>query len=233
MNPCYLLTESTEPAAQSELDNSFIGGRPKLSKGEPIPRCGLCDAEQSFFFQVAFPADNPWSGLSLAVFACTSCKDYDYVVPQWLDESVRAAGIPLGFLDTYQVNFRFLVFATAEATMCDKYTEKVRFKRLQLVPARESDRGKDKLGGVPDWIQHDESPGTYGPDVPMFFLMQLCEGRAFELVPSAPGQIDLDSSGTPYRSKNSFYSLFLGMPIFLFGTSSREHPRVYAIAQMD
>jgi hypothetical protein len=233
MNPCYVLTESTPAAAQSELDNSFIGGRPKLPKGEPIPRCRLCDAEQSFFFQVAMPADNIWRGLSVAVFACTSCKDYDYVIPQMLDETVRAAGIPLGFLDAYQVNFRFLVFATADALVRPTYTEKVRFKRLELLPASGAHWGKDKIGGVPDWIQHDESPGTYGPDIPMFFLMQLCEGRTFELLPNAPGQIDLDRNDVPFRAEERSYSLFLGMTMFVFATSAREHPRVYAIAQMD
>ena len=63
---------------QIEEDLSFVGGYPRIPSESGLPECRLCRSRQTFFFQVAFPPEHPWSGLSLAVFQCTACVDENY-----------------------------------------------------------------------------------------------------------------------------------------------------------
>jgi hypothetical protein len=232
MNDCYLLKLSPQ-ASQSPNENSFIGGIPKLPKGESLPCCKLCGAEESFFFQVAIPKGNFWEGLSLAVFACTSCADENQLIPQMLPGPLSGADIPEGFLESYQINFRFFVFETASAVPYEKYQERVTFKLFRLEKAGDPDVDENKIGGNPNWLLEDESPKSYGGKTPMFFLLQLLQGFRFEITKSAPRQIELGLDGSPKPSPLSYYQLFNGNKIFLFGTEDRTKPLVYAITQVD
>src|SRR5271170_722359 len=179
MNECYILKPAASPTSQSPQDDSFVGGLPKLPKGEGISRCKLCDAEESFFFQVAIPKGNIWGGLSLAVFACTSCADENQLIPQMLLGLLTGADIPDGFLESYQTNFRLLIFETTLAASHEGYREKVAFRPFRLERSSNSDIDENKVGGNPNWLLEDESPKSYGEKMPMFFLLQLRQGFQF------------------------------------------------------
>ena len=233
MSECYILKLAVSSASQSPQDDSFVGGLPKLPQGEGIPRCKLCGAEESFFFQVAIPKGNAWGGLSLAVFACTSCADENQLIPQMLPGPLSGADIPSGFLESYQTNFQFLIFETTWASPYEKYQEKLKFQPLRLEKASNPDIDENKIGGNPNWLLDDESPKTYGGDTPMFFLLQLLQGFQFEIGKSAPRQIELGLDGSPQPSPLDYYQLFNGNKIFLFGTEDRVRPLVYALTQVD
>jgi hypothetical protein len=231
MSAAHPLQLEGAPSPQTPTDDRFIGGRPRLPPNGPIPSCGLCKAEQTFFFQVAFPEDHEWAGLSLATFACTSCADENHLIPPMLKGRRRKAiDIPEGFLESYQVNFRFRVFETAKSVP-QGYDERVAFHRWLLQPAQAAGAGT-KLGGTPDWLQDDEAPATYAGRTPMVFLMQIERGFEFPLVPGAPPQMELALDGTPEPAERPYYQLFIGNAIYLFGTQDRSQPLVYAITQV-
>lgn len=233
MSDCYLLKLAPSQVPQSASDHSFIGGVPKLADGAEIPHCKLCGAEECFFFQVAFPKGVVWSGLSLAVFACTSCADEARLVPQMLPGPLSGADVPAGFLESYQKSFQFLVFQTALATLCTKYREKVKFKPFQAWSTDNPRANETKIAGCPNWLQGDESPRLYGGVAPMPFLLQLLEGFRFEITEHAPRQIELGLDGSPQTSPLNYYQLFNGNRIFLFGTEGLAEPLVYVVTQVD
>lgn len=234
MSRSYRIKTSPRTGPQVESDQSFIGGLPRLPVTEPIPTCGLCGSEQTFFFQVTFPADHEWTGWSLAVFACTSCADEERLIPEMLPGPIQGVDIPNGFLTSYQRNFRFLVFST-DATLRRGYVEKVRFKRLALEPSDDPTVDDRKIGGAPNWVFEDETPGTYASRTPMVFLLQFQQGYEFETIVGAPRQIELGLDGKPKPAARAHYRLFLGNALYLFGTSELElqEPLVYAVTQVD
>ncbi len=65
----------------------------------------------------------------------------------------------------------------------------------------------------------------------MFFLLQLLQGFQFEINEVATRQIELGLDGAAQPSPLSYYQLFIGNKIFLFGTEDRAMPLVYAISQ--
>jgi hypothetical protein len=197
---------------------------------EPIPTCALCGSEQTFFLQVAFPGDHEWGGLSLAVFACTSCTDEERLIPEMLPGPLCGVDIPKGFLTSYQRNFCFLVFSTY-ATLRRGHVEKVRFKTLVLEPSDDPTVDGHKIGGAPNWALEDEAPGT--SRTPMVFLLQLQQGYEFETVEGAPRQMELDLDGKPKPAARAHYHLFLGNALYLFGTGDLQEPLVYAVTQVD
>jgi hypothetical protein len=78
---------------------SFIGGKPCLPSDKTVPVCKLCGAEQTFFYQVAFPKGHIWENTSMAVFFCTSCVDENYLIPKMIDDVLLDANIKKGFLN--------------------------------------------------------------------------------------------------------------------------------------
>lgn len=229
----YRLEADRTITAQRVDSETFIGGHPKLPADDALPICSLCGALQSFFLQVAFPHGHYWDGLSMAVFACTSCVDENYLIPEMLQARLYLAVIPDGFLDTYQRNFRLLVFETGSGVVRRDYSERVRFQALRVVEAEAPEEGHSiRLGGASEWILEDESPESY-QGVPMFFLLQIPPDFHFGLVPGAPRQIELSLAGTPEESPNDYYLLFNGNAIYLFGTRSGLEPKIYVITQID
>jgi len=221
----------TEERRQTGNENSFVGGRPKLPTDTPIPKCGLCGARQTFFFQIAFPADHWWAGLSLAVFQCTSCANQDHLIPEMLSGVLKGADVPSDFLGTYQKNFRLCVFATESAVSHACYRERVVFRPLRLEEGGKT-RGIGLLGGKPRWILEDESPASCNSVTPMRFLLQIQDGVEFQIVPDAPRQIELGLTGDPSQSELPSYQLFIGNAIYMFGTEDRRCPLVYIITQV-
>lgn len=232
MNNCYLIVPSKKDIEQTGGEDFFIGGKPKLLSSQRIPTCTLCGAEQTFFFQIALPETNPWEGLSLAVFSCTSCADRDHLIPEMLKVPLRGADIPEGFLKAYQTNFKFLVFETDAAEIKKEYRPKIRFTAVSLEPSRDPNVNGSKVGGIPNWVLEDESPRTYGSRTPMFFLLQFQSEYRFRLSEGAPPQIELALDRTPQPSPLNYYQLFIGNALFLFGTEDRQKPLVYAITQV-
>lgn len=132
MSDCYVLTIGASQSHQSGTEESFIGGTPNLPTDVEIPRCKLCAAEQTFFFQITFPSKHQWEGMTLALFACTSCAHENHLVPQMLSGPLPGANIPEGFLLSYQTNFRILVFEKALGAPRTTYQNRVIFKPLSL-----------------------------------------------------------------------------------------------------
>jgi hypothetical protein len=220
----YLKRKREAQADQS----SFVGGKPHLPEEQSIPTCELCGNSQSFMFQVAFPLDEIWGGRSIAVFFCVHCADEDFLVPEMLPDHLHECLIPDGFLTSYQRNFAFLVFPTAEAMIVRNYEEQVAFRAIEFVENR-ADAEFGKIGGSPEWELENEAPASYGA-VAMEFLLQLTQGLEFDRIPGTRPQVDLDLSGRPVHSPRDCYQLFLGNAVYLFGTASGE-PLVYAITQ--
>jgi hypothetical protein len=232
MNKCYLIVPSNNDIKQIGDEDSFIGGKPKLPTSQSIPTCPLCGAQQTFFFQIALPETNPWEGLSLAVFSCTSCADREHLIPEMLNVPLHGADIPERFLETYQSNFRFLVFETDAAKLKNEYRSKIRFAAVSLELSRDPNVNGNKVGGRPNWVLEDESPKTYAGRTPMFFLLQFQNEYKFHLLEGAPPQIELALDRTPQPSPLNYYQLFIGNALFLFGTADRQNPLVYAITQV-
>jgi hypothetical protein len=219
-------------APQTEGDRSFVGGVPRLPQGQAIPTCTLCGAEQTFFFQLAFPREHEWEGQSLAVFACTSCADEDQLIPEMLTGQLRGAEVPSTFLSGYQRNFRFLVFPSDSGLPCASYQERVLFKRIRLEPSEDERLLADKVGGIPAWVLDDESPRS-SDGRPLVFLLQLTQGWEFEIAATTRRQVELGLDGKPRPTKRNSYRLFLGNAIYLFGPRFPGAPLVYAITQVD
>jgi hypothetical protein len=220
----------TTPTRQTPEVDSFFGGSPRVPSDFEMPACRLCGCGQTFMFQVAFPEDHPWTGLSLGVFACTSCVNESFLIPEMLPGPLRNADIPAGFLESYQRNFSFAAFPTPIGTIRLNYPVKVAFRRLLIKPTPSKDT-IGRLGGRPDWLLEDESPATYEGRSSMTFLLQLTDGIQFVFVPGAPGQVELGLDGRPQQSPYRFYQLFNGNALFLFGTAQPDKPLVYAITQ--
>lgn len=221
-----------EARAQTHQAISFIGGTPKLPPGGGIPRCALCGAKQTFFFQVAFPTAHEWSGLTLVVFSCTSCADEDHLIPEMLECDLLGADIPGDFLVRYQNNFRFEVFRTDEGQVVPEYDERIGYRRIRLDEERKGP-SIGHVGGRPEWLMQDESPGTYDSSFDMCFLMQIDAGMEYAIIGSAPPQMDIRLSGEPGPSELPFYRLFLGNALYLFGTVDADRHLVYALTQVD
>ena len=216
---------------QTGLEDSFVGGKPKLPASMPIPQCSLCGADQTFFFQVAFPADHAWTERSLAVFACTSCADRNHLIPEMLPGALSGANIPATFLSMYQRNFRFEVFSTSAGRTAGDYEERIKFRGIRLERGNGPSIGQ--VGGMPIWVLEDESPRTYDSTTRMSFLLQVSSGIEFETVQGAPPQMEVGLTGDPEPSPYDFYELFIGNTIYLFGTDSPTVHVVYALTQVD
>lgn len=218
---------------QNDSYKSFIGGKPCLPTGTEIPSCTLCNREQTFFFQVAFPARHPWADLTLAAFQCTSCANENFLIPEMLQQELKGVDIPHSFLKTYQRNFRFLVFHTNDAKIIPSYEERIVFHPWSLEFSASSRRTGTIVGGAPRWILGDETPGAYSGTLELYFLMQLKSEFTFPIHVDAPQQVKVTYAGGVWPDE-AFYSLFLQNEVYFFGTDpSQSEPLVYCITQVD
>ncbi|MDM5199850.1 hypothetical protein QUF79_17705 [Fictibacillus enclensis] len=229
MEKSYLLMK--ESGQQEEGDLTFIGGFPRMPASEPLPTCELCGEKLTFFFQVSFPEKHSWEGRTMAVFACTKCAHEDFLIPEMLQDTLKGIDIPQGFLESYQKNFRILLFETENGELRNDYDQIIKFVRWRQSPAENPDEIHAKIGGSPDWLLDNETPATYKTKVPMIFLMQLPQDMKFETVENAPPQTILNLEGKPASSRHSYYELFLANQIYFFGTKDME-PLVYILTQI-
>jgi hypothetical protein len=232
MLPSYPMTRTTD-VAQFNADTTFCGGLPKLPRYLALPKCKLCGADLTFFFQIKLPHGHQWEGNSFAVFGCTECADEDHLIPPMITGQLKGVAIPAGFLESYQKNFAVYVFPDRDAVLRDDYLKiGVKFERWNINTAAMDQFAQSFVGGAPSWLQEDESPVSYGGSTELCFLAQLAEDFEFRIEIGAPSQLTLGINGKPRRSKNNFYRLFLGNQLYFFGTLSDEENReVYIITQ--
>jgi hypothetical protein len=211
--------------------NSFLGGKPKLPADLSIPICTICGSEQTFFFQIALPDDVIWSGHTLAMFLCTSCADEEFLIPTMLKGVLNGIVIPKEFLVEYQSNFRVLVFETKTAKIREEYIGKIKFGEI-IISESESVGEFGRLGGNPDWILGDETPGIYNDDVGMSFIMQTTENFDYPIHQYAPKQLTINLFGEIEKSNWEYYRLFVANAIYIFGANDGDK-LVYIIPQSD
>lgn len=199
---------------QTEEEDTFIGGKPKLPPDVFLPSCRLCGKELAFFFQLAFPQGHKWEGKSMAVFYCVEEWHDQYCIPELPDgPSLNKVDVTADFLNQYQRNFRVLVFDTAKAVLVEGYQEKVAFRSMAITQEDKTDRGWDMvIGGRPVWIMGQaERPASVAGDKKPVLLLQVREDFKFPILPDAPRE------AAPFFPPR--YRLFSGTA-FLPGTGS-------------
>jgi hypothetical protein len=223
-------------AVQTDEDQSFVGGIPRVPAGIPAPTCLLCGAELTFYFQVAFSVPHPWKGYSLAVFACTTTADDDsdgegddrHLIPKMPDDAGKGADVSRDFLEAYQQAFRFLVFETARGEPMRGYAERVAFAPLDTSGTRQ--RAIGLLNDKPQWRSEDESPAALAGSRPVF-LLELFGDVLFPTVEGSPPQMVPGLDGKPAPSVyGGRYHLFVSNYIYLFGPAKPDSA-VYAFTQ--
>jgi hypothetical protein len=96
----FRIIPTSQTGLQTDIDVSFIGGKPRIPLDEAIPKCSLCENEMAFFFQTDFPHQNPWHGNTLALFSCISCTDRNYLIPEMLKGRLLGINVTQEFLQS-------------------------------------------------------------------------------------------------------------------------------------
>ena len=230
MNPGTGHLLESESAVQSADDRSFIGGRPRIPRGIPLPDCARCGERLTFFWQLAFPPGHAWQGRQLALFACTTSYHDADVIPEMLEGELRGADVPPAMIDRYQTNFRLIVSPVDDGALRDDYEPRVAFRRWRLVPSSDPAEPRSKVGGEPAWILDDESPRTFDGTIDALFLLQLEEELRYDRLPAAPPQMIPTLFDGVQPSHEPSYTLFAGNGLYFFG-SATGRPLVYVLPQ--
>jgi hypothetical protein len=237
-----LCTNEGDPSEhrQSEQDQCFAGGQPRLLSEMALPKCHLCSADLSFFFQIAFPQGHVWEGFTLAVFACTDHGHEDQLLPIPIrvpgTENVPATDIRADYFMDYEQSFRYLVFPTHDAVRRHDYVERVKFRRWELSEVDPNEEIESYVGGEPQWYYDPpaEFPVTYASRIPVVFLMQLKNSDYFPTHETAPSQeylVASDSLTFTYTDNLSDYSLFYGTQLYFFGIEDGTNRRIFVARQ--
>jgi len=233
MNKYFILEVDKSSEKQMTNTTSFIGGKPCIPENVNIPKCQLCDNEMTFYFQIAFPVDHIWSGMSMALFSCTKCHDDDFLIPEMLEgNALKNIEIPNGFLERYQKNFRTIIFPTKKGKIIEDYVAKIKFKKWNILKTDNVELNDNYIGSLPKWYLDDETPSKYHSEE-MHFLMQLKEEMKFEIESDAPGQIKFNYLSDKFEERDDrYYELFLANYIYFFGTKNTANPSVYILTQI-
>lgn len=220
-----------ENLEQNATHDSFIGGIPKLPLSTTNPVCSLCGHEMSFMFQIAFPDDHFWAGKTLALFFCLDCFGDEFCIPEMPQgDSLYHVEIPEGFLDSYQRNFKVLVFDTKDGVPCNDYCERVAFRKIDFIAEeKNSEEAEFTVGGRPIWLMGRETPGNYASNQKLKLLFQIREDFKFPKFEEAAPQADEFSKTklSPYP----WYDLFARNRIYFWGTNPKKDPKVYISVQ--
>jgi hypothetical protein len=214
------------PATEQDPNRrSFQGGSPVMPSEIESPRCKLCDAELTFFFQVEFPTKTAWAGRTLCMFACTTCQDLEYGLPRRPPGyTVEKVVIPDGYIEEYQIDFRTLVFENTQVAV-PRSDIVARFDHQPFEFQRLTDNNKSyesKIGGRPYGLYESEVPLSYMGSA-MTFLMQLEYEWVFKVregMPLVPG-----FGGLPDQEG----ALFWGLPTYFSGTIDLQPPKVWVL----
>lgn len=207
---------------------SFVGGAPRIPPEFRWPACRLCGADQTFFFQIAFPKGHVWFGKSLAAFACTACAAKDYPIPEMLRVPLDGAIVPGDFLNAYQRNFCTMVFETDRGVLRGGRT-RIEFSPIAFDDLLSLRAAQGRLGGRPQWLLDPEAPARLESGEPFHFLLQLSKGLRFSVAPDAPEQIVTGLDGRPEPLGERYYQLFIGNRLFFFGAGADS---VYILTQI-
>jgi hypothetical protein len=239
MNTSYYLALHDESNQQyPHMVTSYIGGIPMLPADETIPVCEICGAEETFFFQVAFPPNHVWHGVTLSLFSCTSCADPDYLVPSYYDGSLCGVPVPRWFLERCQRNYRVLTFRTDSGSLCTSYRPRVRFHELSFPSTSGEGFIIGRVGGIPPWSDPEWTAPTCDDGSTLHFLMQLAANVTYPIYPDAPPQEDpyklflpsgVDFTNLPSIGTERAYELFLSNQLFLFGSEPERARMIYAM----
>lgn len=224
--------QPTAAPAQAAEQDSFLGGKPKLPPGTPLPRCGLCQKEMTFFFQVAFPQGHPWQGRSMAVFYCTDTWHDAYCIPEFPpNQPLKGAQVTREFLSQYQRNFCVLLFDTASAAPVEGYQERIAYQPLTPTPEETTDPAWDLvIGGRPIWIMGKaEKPASVAGEKKPLLLLQLREDFKFPILPATP------KAASPFfpggLSPFPWYDLFARNRVYFWGAKAEGKEWVYIAVQ--
>jgi hypothetical protein len=209
---------------------SHIGGYPNLPANILLPTCKFCDAPMTFFFQLEFPKKHDWFGKIMAVFACTSCtRDKGNHLPA---VSSNFKQIPDGFLNDYQDSFKiFVINKEGDNVIRTDYTPKISPERVSLQSLNGRNPKITRIGGQPNWRISNDFPEQYMGSR-FTFLMQIWDDWGFKKLPDAPPQAIFSflNPSKKFRNDDSYF-LFLGLPLYFFGTLDLEQPKVYVLNQ--
>lgn len=220
MTDRYYILED-KPSIQSRNNRSFSGGFPLLPASCTLPKCKLCGAQQTFFFQVHIQNTSNWVDRSIAVFQCVDCQDVNHLIPLMLEGALYKHKVTDRFLDSYQSNFRVLSFSNKEQLeLRYDLPQRIIYREWQLKKNEANLTKHSFVGGVPEWLVDDESPGTYNENGKFEFLMQVAQGKEFNLIDTAPGQMTIGLDGKSKLSTRRSYRLFLGNEVYFFGTDT-------------
>lgn len=219
-----------ENIAQSEQSLSHAGGYPNMPANLILPKCQLCGANMTFFFQLEFPKEHQWKNKIMAVFACTSCSPKENITPLMSPDFKH---IPDHFLDTYAKNFFITAFSKAEnPIMRSEYIPKIKYEVIEIIRPVPKYFGT-KLGGKPDWRISNDFPENYMGNK-FTFLLQILDDFEFPFhkLEDAPPQSEYPrfTFDTGYRTDDR-YVLFGGVPLYFFGTLDTDNPQVYVMNQ--
>lgn len=204
---------------------SFQGGSPVMPSEIESPRCRLCDAELTFYFQLEFPAKTAWTGRTLCMFACTACQDMKYIVPNRPPGyTVEKVVIPDGYIEEQQINFRTLVFENTQvAVLRSDIVARFEHQPFEFQRLRHNNKSyESKIGGRPYGRYEAEVPLSYMGSA-MTFLMQLDEDWIFKVREGLP--LVLGIGGVPDQDG----ALFLGVRTFFSGTINLQPPKVWVV----
>ncbi|HEY1083310.1 MAG TPA: hypothetical protein VGE29_13670 [Prosthecobacter sp.] len=220
----------------SPLAGSHVGGRLAAGSQEP-PLCQHCRAEMPLFFQVEWTPGSHDTKRQLAVSACVSCTGEDRIIPTMPKDHRKGCSVSSSFLKSSQTNFRLVITDVNSRPVPAKPAP----EESAILPKRlEADhhgvlrcdgRVFGRLGGKPEWIMEDETPGLCDQQEPFAFVCQIDSGWLFETRPKAAPQITLDLAGNPAPSRRPGYRLFNGNAAYFFATTVDGQPMAYVITQ--
>lgn len=231
---------------KTKQDNStsFIGGKPRIPKDEPLPRCKVCGEPLTFFFQIAFPKKHMWTGKSIAFFYCI-CSYHRHDAKQQFPPYITATEsdlfkIPNGEInpETYQTLFRAVFFDTTDGVLREDYTEKVAYQRIDWKSSRISKRKVPIIiGGDAIWSSQygKERPVSY-EGKPMMLVLQVADYFNFEKLPDAPPEMsETYKENNPFepRKENDYTFFYDFNRVYLWGTSEPAHPSFWLNVQND
>lgn len=227
--------EIVQSSNQEDSDRSFRGGVPNMPAELALPKCKLCGADQTFFFQVAFPEKHIWNGWVMCVFNCTACSGELSLFNQ-LEPVDDPASLPDNYLDEYQDYFKVIVYpANSPNSIMRKEARRVlKFERIVFEKLRANDRsGVSKIGGKPYWSYDELIPGmtenTSYMGGKFVFIGQIADWY-FPALDDAPPQAGI---GEEWHTKFHSYQLLLSSFLSFFGTTSPllNPPRVWIFRQ--
>jgi hypothetical protein len=215
------------------MDTSFKGGVPNIPERFSIPYCEQCNSEMIFFFQITFPKNHVWEGKIMAFFHCISCNDTEKYWPKVLYVQDQIA-IPDNLLDTYQTNFRILVFDSNDSLLLrSQFAQKVKFEKISFekINPKAKYSNTTKVGGKPAWdVSQIEGIDELYREITYMgggveFLMQTERDWPFIRLPNTAPQFDYYQEGSPLYN---LYRPFMGPKMYFLGTTTPQlnPPRV-------